>query len=314
MSETTSAPADAGNSGGNDTSDALANMVKELGIEDLAPDASETADKDEYRDPLADPGEPDEKITLKVNGKSIEKTKSEVIAAAQMYEATALKLDQAKKQLEQAKTMQEQVTGQQQAIRNLLGVLQRGDMDTIANFASEHLGAGEVFNKAVINYALKLYEYSKMSPEQREAVENKKLIAKFRQEAEQRSRQDQERAFEYRVNQWTDHINNEIPKAITEVGLVDSPFVRDHIVSTWRAAIERGQEPTAKAVAQYVKQRLDDAKINIAPAPAPSAPQRRTATPDSVRKSSAPSERPARGSSQGGEYMSWSDWQKSRGR
>lgn len=312
MSETVSAPA-------GDTSSQAANadfgdMVKELGIEDLAPEADETADKDEVRDEADDGHHPEgipPRDVLKVNGKEIEQSYAEIKAAAQKYHATEVKLEQAKKQLDEAKQSQQQVAHQQQVIRNLLGVLQRGDFDTIADFATEHLNAGETFNKGVIAYALKLYEMSKMSPEQREAIENKKMLMRMRQEAEQRQKQDQERAFEYRVNQWSEHISTEIPKAIQEVGLVDSPFVREHIVSTWRNAIEAGKNPTAKAVAAFVKKRLDEAKVNYGKADTiQQAPQRPRATRESVtRSSSTPRAQP-----QGQGYSSWDDWKANRGR
>jgi hypothetical protein len=308
MSDTVSEAAPAAT---NETSAGLAAMVKELGIEDYAPDASETSDaatpQQDDRPELPE-GIP-AKDTLKINGKEVEKTYAEIKADAQKYAATEIKLEQAKKQVEEAKQMQAQVAQHQQVIRNLLGVLQRGDLETIGNFAAEHLNAGETFNKAVIQYALKLYEYSKMSPEQREAIENKKLLQKMRAEAELRQKQDQERAFELRVNEWSEHIATEIPRAIKEVGLTDSAFVREHIVSTWRAAIERGQNPTARAVAAFVKQRFDEAKLGGAPAPAaPVIPPRRRATPESVglKRSSGQPEQ------QG--YMSFTDWQKSRGR
>lgn len=301
MSETVSAPADAG-AAPTPTASAMEDMVKALGIEDTAPDISQTSDAES----TGDSGE--EMITLKVNGKNIERTRSEVVKAAQLYEATEVKLEAAKKQLEEAKGLQAKVGEQQQLIRNIIGVLQRGDLDTIGEFASEYLNAGDVFNKAVVNYALKLYELSRMSPEQREAFENKRLLTKMRNEAEQRAKQDQERAYEYQVNQWSQHIAVEIPKAIAEVGLVDSPFIREHIVSAWRNAIERGQNPTATAVAQFVKERLDAAKISFGGTQAPQVPQRRHATAQSVKRASGTA------APEPDSYVSFSDWQKSRGR
>ena len=285
--------------------DGFAKLGAELEAEGfMSEGTSDDAGSDEY-DPDHPEGIP-AKDTLKVNGKTVERTYDEIKAAAQMYEATNVKLEQAKKEVAAARDLQQTVQGQQQAIRNIVDVLQRGDLDALGEFAATHLGAGEKFQKAVINYALKLYEYSKMTPEQREAVENKKQVAKYRQEAEQRQQADQQRAFEYKVNQWSEHLNSEIPKAITAVGLPDSDFVREHIIATWRAAIERGQNPTAKAVAAYVKERLNAAKLGGQPAPKAQQPQRRKATRESVglNRNQQPEQ----------QYMSWSDWQKTRGR
>lgn len=315
MSETVSAAADTGAAPPPAATDGgdLEGLVKALGIEDDAPDASETSDYETGRAREDDGEERPEGIPakdkLKVNGKEVERTYAEIKADAQKYMATELKLEQAKKQLDEAKGLQAKVGEQQQMIRNLLGVLQRGDLETISEFCSEYLNAGEAWNKGVINHALKLYEYSKMTPEQREAIENKRLITKMRAEREQQQKSDAERAYEYRVNQWSEHIATEIPKAIAEVGLADSPFIREHIVSAWRNAIERGLEPTAKAVAAFVKERLEQAGVKFqgaAPGPAPAAPApRKRATPATVGMKSA--QEP-----QG--YQSFSEWQRTRGR
>jgi hypothetical protein len=146
-----------------------------------------------------------------------------------------------------------------------------------------------------------------MSPAQREDVENRKLVQKYRAEAEQRQQADQDRAFQYKVNQWSEHLNTEIPKAITAVGLPDSDFVREHIISVWRAAVERGQNPTATAVANYVKERLNAAKLGGQPMPNVAQPQgRRKATRESVGLNRNQNAQP--------QYTSWSEWQKTRGK
>lgn len=316
MSESVSAPdsgamADAPAAAGD-----LSELVKALDIEEHAPDASETSDRevanvkrgDDSGEELPD-GIP-ATDRLKINGKEVERTYAEIKAAAQKYEATEIKLDQAKKQLEEAKGLQAKVGEQQNLIRNILGVLQKGDLDTVGEFVRNYLHAGDVFDQAIVKYALKLYEYDRLSPAEKEAYQNKLAVERYRKEAEERQRLDQDRAFEYRVNQWSEHIATEVPKAIAEVGLVDSPFVREHIVGAWRNAIERGLNPTAKAVAAWVKQRLEEAKVTFAPAePAPekAPPQRKRATAESVglRRGNGAEPQP---------YMSFSDWQKTRGR
>jgi hypothetical protein len=286
--------------------DGFTKLGAELEAEGFMSDqTSDDSGSDEY-DPDHPEGMP-VKDTLKVNGKNIERTYAEIKAAAQQYEATSMKLEQAKKEIAAARDLQGQVAGQQQAIKNIVDVIQRGDLEAIGEFARDHLNAGETFQKAVVQYALKLYEYSKMTPAQREDVENRKLVQKYRQEAEQRQQQDQQRAFEYKVNQWSEHLNSEIPKAITAVGLPDSDFVREHIIATWRAAVERGQNPTATAVANYVKERLNAAKLSGQPAPAPQTQARRKATRESVGLKNGRNE-------QNGQYMSWTDWQKTRGK
>jgi hypothetical protein len=250
----------------------------------------------------------DEKIKLKVNGKVVEKSLNDVIKAAQMYEASAIKLEQAKAQAEQLKTMQGQVQQQQAAIKSVLEVLARGDIQTMAEFAEQHLNAGQVFNQAVIQYALQLYEYSRMSEEQREAADNKKLLAKLQRDAEERGRQDQQRLHEYRVSQWMEHLNVEIPKALATVGLPNNDFVRQQIIGTWRAALEAGQTPTAAAVAAHVKEQLQAANIRLTQPMAPAPRQRATADSVARRANGATPPSPA------SEYMNFSDWQKSRGR
>lgn len=253
-------------------------------------------------DPLDDPDSGEEQFSLKVNGKNIKMSRSEVIKNAQLYSATSMKLDQAKKEIEQARADQQHAKTQQEAVKSLLGVLQKGDFDTIAEFVKTHLGNGEAFDQGIIKYTLRQYEESKMSAEQREAIANKKMLQKMRANEEARKKSDQDRAQQLAVNQWSEHINTEIPLAIAAVGLPDSDFVREHIISTWRAAIERGQSPTAKAVAAYVKTRLDAAKMTMTPA-APAEPARRPkATPGSIGN-----RRPAETG-----YSSWDDWKANR--
>ena len=307
MSETTTAPATGGESTQSETTNPGGDydaIVEQLNSEGFAASADQD-DVDQQTDELESPEGIPAKDTLKVNGKTIEKPYAEIKEMAQKYEATSMKLETAKKEITEARDMKAQLSSQQEAVKNLLGVLQRGDLETVAEFVTNHLNGGEAFNKAVINYSLKLYEQSKMSPEQREAIENRKLVEKYKREAEERQKSDQTRAFEYKVNQWSEHISQEVPKAIKEVGFVDSDFVREHIIATWRTALERGQNPTASAVAAFVKQRLDAAKIVP---PAPKAPAvRPTATRESVGLTKS------NGHDETG-YKSWDEWKRTRGR
>jgi len=285
-----------------DTSDDFGEAVKNLGIEGLAPDTDNTSDAMQATDPDDLPEGIPAKDTLKVNGKEVERTYSEIKAAAQKYEATSMKLEQAKKEVAQARDLQQQVQGQQQAVRNLLEVVKRGDIETIDNFSREYLGAGDGFQRAVIEYALRLYEYSKMAPEQRELLEHRKTIEKMQRDAQQRAQQDQYRAMEYEVNRWSEHIEAEIPKALKQVGLPDTNFVREHVIATWRAAIEAGRNPTAAAVSAFVKKRLEESRMM--PNAASEKPAPRRATRESVGLKT-------NGEDQSG-YQSWSEWQKSR--
>lgn len=300
MSETLSAPAET-----NDIVPETNGYDETLKALDLDP-ADMEADADESGEDA--PEEDDsEKISLKVNGKTEKKTLNEVIELAQKYQATEMKLEVAKKEITEARKMQEGIKEQQQAVKNLLGVLQRGDLETISEFVDTKLNAGAVFNKAIIQYALKLYEYEKMSPEQREHLENKKQVARYKQEAEDRQKQDAQREYQYKVNQYQEQIATEVPKALKEVGLPDTDFTREQLVSTWRAAIERGQTPTATAVAAFVKKRLEESKINFGQTkPAiPAVPQRPKATPKSVGMKTEPAETG---------YVAWDSWLKTRGK
>jgi hypothetical protein len=245
--------------------------------------------------------------TLKVNGKNITKPYSEIKEMAQKYEATSMKLETAKKEITEARAMKQQLGSQQEAVKNLLGVMQRGEIDTMVDFITEHLGGADVFNQRLVQYAIKLGEQARMSPEQREAIANKKLIQKFKADSEAREKADKEKSWNYEVNQWSQHINIEIPKAIRTVGLPDTEFTRESIISAWRAAIERGQQPTAAAVASFVKGRLEASKLlGQQPKPVP-IPQRPTATRESVGL------KKVNGKDETG-YSSWDEWVKNRGR
>lgn len=290
--------------------DGFDQLGAELEAEGLLSDRSEDQDApiDEENPETDHNDEPTELIKLKVNGKTVEKPLSEVVELAQKYQATEMKLETAKKEITEARKMQESIKGQQDAVKQLLGVMQRGDIATIAEFVTDKLGAGDVFNKSLISYALKLYEDSKMTPEQREAQQNRNLVEKYKREAEARQHEEQQRAFEYQVNQWTETINRDVPKALSDVGLPDTDFIRSHVISTWRTAVDNGQNPTAAAVAAYVKQQLADAKLlnQAAPKVAPTRPR---ATPESVglrkQKDALDMETP---------YMGWEAWKASRGR
>jgi len=246
-------------------------------------------------------------VELKVNGKRIEKPMSEVVALAQKQIAGEAKLEQAKAEIEEARKVRQQADTQISAVKQLLQVVQRGDLDTIAEFARERLGAGDAFDRSVIQYALKLYEMSKMSPEQREALENKRMIEKYRMEAQERQRLDQERAMEYQVNKWSEHIATELPKAIQQSGLPDTAFVREHIISAWRTALEQGKNPTPMAVAQYVRQRLEESGMLNSGPKHPTMPTKPRATRESVglRREAG---------QQDTQYQSWDAWIKNRGR
>ena len=314
MSESNTVPVNSnvGVEGATPPGSGLDELAKGLEQEGLISERSDD-DQPEPENPDDNPDaeeDDSEKIALRVNGKTIQKTMKEVIDLAQKYEATSMKLDTAKKEITDARAVKQKYTEQSDAIKQLMQVMQKGDVDTMHDFVAEQLNASEAFNKGVIQYVLKLWEHSKMSPEQREGVENKKLLAKMRQAEEQRSKQDADRAFEYKINQWTQHIEAEVPKALKEVGLPDSEFIRGHIISTWRAALERGQNPTASAVAAHVKGQLEASKLlsgnqptKVAPMPA----QRPRATNESVgRTKAAPTQETG--------YGSWDEWVKTRGR
>lgn len=298
MSESTSAPMD----GATDSPELTEGFTDDALDQGNEQEALATPDEGEEDDFLQD------KVKLKVNGKTTEHSMSEVVKMAQQYQATNIKLEQAKQEVQQAKQMQGQLHSQQEAIKAILQVLQKGDIDTIADFVAEHLQAGDRFNQAIIQYALKQYELAKLPPELREAEANKKLLARMRKEAEDRQRVDQQRAYEFKVNQWTDYLNTELPKAMETVGLPNTDWVRDQVIQTWRVALENGQTPTAKAVAQFVQQRLKQANINLQTQQA--GPVRQRATQQSVaagrQRLNGADKQPQE------QYISWSDWVKNR--
>src|SRR5690242_10729107 len=110
MSESVSAAPDAGAAPAAADGGDLEGLVKALGIEEESPDKSETSDFETGRprddeDPDRPEGIP-AKDKLKVNGKEIEKSYTEIKADAQKYLATETKLEQAKQQLEEARGLQ----------------------------------------------------------------------------------------------------------------------------------------------------------------------------------------------------------------
>lgn len=310
MSETISAPAPAEGAAEAPIS-GFDEIAKQLEADGIPPsNMSDEPDDNPDDDPdTADAEEDDgEKITLKVNGKNVQKSMKEVIELAQKYSATEMKLETAKKEITEARAVKEKYQTQSDAIKQLLTVMQKGDVETIHDFVAERLNASEQFNKGVIEYVLRLWEHSKMSPEQKEAHENKKLLTKLRQEQENQKKADADRAHDYAVNQWTQHLDTEIPKALKEIGLPDSEFVRSHIIQTWSAALNNGQNPTALAVANYVKGQLEAAKINFGKADAVPTSTRPRATPEAVkRKSNGGREEPTG-------YKGWDEWRATRGR
>jgi len=246
------------------------------------------------------------KVRLTINGKKVEMTLDEVKAAAQREIAGAGKLEQAKKEIAEARTIKETVIQQQTAMRGLLQVIANGDFDALSEFVDTELKAGDKFKQGLVNHAVALVKFHQMSPEQKEAIVAKRELERMRKAKAQRDETDKSRAHDYQVNQWTQHLTIEIPRAINEAGLPDSQFVRNQIISTWRMAIDRGQQPTALAVAQYVKSQLDEARMLHAPQqpPQPVKPRPR-ATRESVGMKS-----------QGAtaQYTSFEDRKRSRGR
>lgn len=277
-------------------------IIKQLDGEGFEPIADQD-DPDQQRED--DAPEEEAKITLKVNGKNIQKTQAEVVKMAQLYSATEMRLETAKKEVEDARATKAQLQEQQNGVRNLMGIMQRGDIDKISEFVHEKLGTGDVWDKAIVQAALKLYEISKMSPEQREALENRKLVSKLRAEAEERTQTEQQRAFQYQQNQWSQHIDVELPKAISLVGLPNTPYIRDQILREWSAALNRGQLPTAAAVANYVKKQLEEAKMLGQTAPKMLVPPRPRATKDSVGLRNGKVEETG--------YLGWDEWKRTRG-
>lgn len=279
-------------------------IIKQLDSEGLTPSSDQDDPDQQTPDDEEVDGEP--KVKLKVNGKTLEKTQAEVVKMAQLYEATSMKLETAKKEIEEARTVKRELQTQQNAVRDLLGVMQRGEIEKITEFVTEKLESGDAWQKAIIRQALAFYEVAKMSPEQRKAYENEKLVAKLRAEAEERTKSEKQRAFDYEVNQWSEHINVEVPKSIKMVGLPDTAFVRDQIISVWRTAIEQGRTPTATAVANYVKTRLEESKL-LGKAEVKQVVPRPRATPSSVghRNGKAVEETP---------YIGWEEWKRTRGK
>lgn len=300
------------------TTASLADIPSDMSLDDfhdsLEGESTEKPETDTDQEALATPEpeveetDPDErKIKLKINGKTVEKAESEVIKMAQLYSATNIKLEQAKVEANKAKEMQGQVTQQQEAIKSILQVLQRGDIATIADFVAEHLNAGPQFEQSVIQYALKLYEMSRMSPAERELIDHKKQLAKFQRDAEERQKADADRSYQMRVNQWSEYLNAELPKAMTTVGLPDNEFIRQQIVQTWQAALANGQTPTAAAVAGYVKQQLEAANIRLSMPPAtPGRPRATAASVAAGQKSNGALKPQSEG------YIAFSDYQKNR--
>lgn len=308
MDEINTAVGVEGQSSNDDTSNDTEynDIIKQLDTEGLNPIGDQDDPDQKTEGDVEDEEDAEPRIKLKVNGKTIEKTQAEVVKMAQLYSATEMKLETAKKEILEAREVKSQLQTQQNAVRDLLGVMQRGEIDKISEFVHEKLGAGDLWDKAIVKAALQLYEVAKMSPEQREALENRKLVTKLRAEAEERTKSEKQRAYDYEVNQWSEHINIEVPKAIKMVGLPDTAFVREHIISTWRAAIERGQTPTAAAVANYVKKRLDEANMTGGRAEIKQTVTRPKATSTSVGHRNGKVEDTG--------YIGWDAWVKSRGK
>lgn len=309
MSETTTPAA----GGENSEASLFDDIGQELEAEgNIVPRTEAEDDPEDNPDPEQEQEDDSEKITLKVNGKSVQKTMKEVIELAQKYSATEMKLETAKKEITEARAIKEKYTTQSGAIKDLLDVMKNGNIDMIHDFVDQRLGASQAWNKGVIDYVLKLWEQSKYTPEQKEAHENKKQLARMQQEHEERVKADAERAQQYQINQWTQHLDVEVPKALKEIGLPDSEFVRGHVLSTWRAALERGQTPTALAVANYVKSQLEASKLNYQGQPSriaamPSQP-RPKATAESVSRRNGTAQPKETG------YSSWDDWIRTRGK
>jgi hypothetical protein len=310
MSEsmTADAPANSGTESSQPATESPASdyegFIKQHGEENF-----EARDDDSYEDREPEEETPEgipAKDTLKVNGKEITKPYSEIKEMAQKYSATEMKLETAKKEISEARQAKEQFAKREEAVRNLLAIIQKGDFETINEFASTTLGMGDNFNRAVIQYALKLYEQSKMTPEQKRAAENEKLISRYRQQEEERKRADEQRAFQYQVNQYEQHIAVELPKAIKQVGLPDNEFIREQVIITWRNAVEQGQTPTAAAVAAHVKDKLNKAKVSYSPPAAKPVTQPR---PVATRQSTGRMQQQAETG-----YKSWDDWIKTRAR
>src|ERR1700733_3765280 len=198
MSESVSTNTNVGVEGAAPPGSGLDELAQGLEQEGLI---SQTSDDDmpepENPDDNPDAEEDDsEKISLKVNGKTVQKTMKEVIDLAQKYSATEMKLETAKKEITEARATKQKYTEQSDAIKQLMLVMQKGDVATMHDFVAEQLNGSEAFNKGVIDYVLKLWEHSKMSPQEKEYHENKKQLAKLRQQEEQRSKADADRAFE----------------------------------------------------------------------------------------------------------------------
>lgn len=271
---------------------------------DIADQASPPPIDPGFGDDIADQGDAGDTIELVVNGETITKTLDEVKSLARQYIASEQKLEQVKKQAADIKSQQAVIAKEKGAIKQLLEVFQKGDFDTMAEFA-ETIKAGAQFKQGAIQFAMKLYEHSRLSPEQREHIESKRELEKMRQAHAHREKQDSDRAFEYQVGQWTQHIQVELPKAFKELGVPDTAFVREHAIATWKDAVERGQQPTALAVVAHVKARMEEARLLHAPTPTATSRQRPRATPQSVGK--------ANGKDAGG-HINFTEWQKSRGR
>lgn len=273
-------------------------MTDIAGSEAAAPAETGATDSQDQTLPPMDPGfgdeesaeeedtGPKEKIT--VNGKTYEVSLDELKAAAQREIAGTSKLEVAKKEIAEARDMKAQFTKQQSAVKSLLTLIASGNIESLADFVDGDLakhvkGANpDTFKRGLVDYVQKLYQQSKMTPEQREGVEAKKEAARLRQHMAERDKSEQQKQDEYQINLANEHINIEYPKAIAAVGLPDTPFIKSQIMSTWRDAIERGHNPTCTAVAAHVKKELEAARMM--PQQGRQQAARPKATPQSVHK------------------------------
>ena len=304
------APAEGGGDTGFDS------MIAEMEQNGLLSDADKMTDEEiaaQSEEPKEiDPeleADVEEKIALKVNGKTIHKTMAEVKEMAQKYEATEMKLETAKREIEQARKAQLELQKKDTAITDFLKTLAAGDIMTIAEFVEDHLKAGPAFKKGVINFAVKQYEYEKMTPEQRKAYDNEKLVNRYKAAEEARMKAEKDSQFNAQVEKFSQQIATDLPKALTTVGLPNNDYIRGQVIQVWENAIANGKNPTAEAVANHVKKTLEEAGINLNTGAKKSAPppQRPKASPETAKKFAANNQDKK-------SYIPYSEYRKQRGK
>lgn len=242
-----------------------------------------------------------ERFEIKVNGKSMQMTVPELIKDAQMYHATNIKLDQAKKTIKEAEAHRRETDSVRTGMKTLLDFVQNGDFEQIEEFIERYSPEKQnEFNMGVIKHALKLHEYNQMPPEKREYIQTKKELDRIKKENESRTKSETDKAYNSKVEGFSQQLATELPKAITAAGLPDTAYIRNQIVNTWTQALSSGKIVDCATVVNFVKKQLTEANMLPKAGVQKAKPKATLESVGLTGKTKAPA------------YKSWSDMQAER--